>query len=75
MFYFFYAAANILYVFSLSSPKCLECIRKACPCDDNFFKVDFNNLGREKVRLKRMRIAALRKAESLDCRIEFFKKT
>jgi hypothetical protein len=74
MLYSLCAAADILCVFSLFSPKCLKCICKACSCDDNFFKADFDNLGRKKVRLKKMRTAALQEIESLNRYIKSFEK-
>jgi hypothetical protein len=74
MSYSFCAVADTLCVFSPSSSKCFECIRKAYPCDGNFSEADFDNLGRKKIRLKKMRTAALREIKSLDHRIKSLKK-
>jgi hypothetical protein len=47
-----YSVSGVLYVFSDRSFKCVECIRRGVRCDGNFSAVDFDRLGREKVKLK-----------------------
>jgi Zn ribbon nucleic-acid-binding protein len=45
-------AAYTLYVFVESALKCIECVRKGCGCDGNFFSEDFNRIKKEKKKLK-----------------------
>jgi hypothetical protein len=60
------ARARTLCVFSRDSSKCSECTRKGVSCDENFFKVDFDKLLKEKDHLEVTRTRAIMKVVSLD---------
>jgi hypothetical protein len=47
-----YALSNSLYRFATQSLKCVKCIRRVIPYDENFSEADFDRLKAEKRRLK-----------------------
>jgi hypothetical protein len=53
------ACAQVLCIFSASSSKCAECIRKGMPYDRSFSKADYNRLLEEEARLETARQVAL----------------
>jgi hypothetical protein len=48
MLYLACASSGSLCRFAAQSLKCAECIRRAIPCNENFFKTDFDHLEAEK---------------------------
>jgi hypothetical protein len=53
------SSSGALCIFSHRSSKCAECLRRGIRCDGNFSAVDFDRLGREKVKLEQARQDAL----------------